>query len=67
MDKFPLKSKTILAGLLGAAVTFLPFFGITIGESDVALLTEAWDKVLGLVSLLGVIYGRYDVSKKIVG
>lgn len=65
MDKFPLKSKTILGALLAGAVTLLPFFGISFGADDAALVTEAFDKGLALFALVMTIWGRVDIGKKV--
>lgn len=65
MDKFPLKSKTILGGLLAAAVAILPYFGISFGADEAALVTEGIDKSLALLALFLTLKGRYDVGKKV--
>lgn len=65
MDKFPLKSKTILAAILAGAVTLLPYVGISFGADDSALITEAFDKGLALFALVMTIYGRIDIGKKV--
>lgn len=62
MDKFILKSKTILAGLLMLLPVLAQWFGFSFTGDEAALLSEGWDKVLQVVAFVGVLIGRWQAG-----
>lgn len=65
MDKFFLKSKTIIGIVLTALVALLPQFGITFTQEDGALISQAWDAIAQACLLVFAGWGRFVGGTKL--
>ena len=59
MDKFFLKSKTILGLILSVLPALLPALGISFGADDVALVNSTVDALIQGIGALVAVYGRF--------
>ena len=66
MDKFFLKSKTILGVILTILPTLLPWFGISFGPDDTQLVNEAFDSTITAVGAVLAVYGRVKAKGAIL-
>ena len=62
MDKFFLKSKTIIGILLAAAVGIAPELGLSFGEDSAAMISAEMDKIIQALSLLFSVFGRFKAT-----
>ena len=58
MNKFILKSKTVIGALVAAAPSIAVLFGITLTEDDSAMITTTADAVIQLMGAAFAVYGR---------
>jgi len=65
LEKFFLKSKTIVGVLATFLVGVLPMVGITFGMEDGALITQLWDSVIQTATLGLAAYGRIKAQGSI--
>jgi len=65
MEKFFLKSKTILGVILAALPTILPIVGVSWGANDGQLVSDGWDAAIQLAGAITAIIGRFKASDKI--
>ena len=61
-EKFFLKSKTIWGVVVMAMPALLPVFGVTLGATETALITETGDKVMTAIGALIAVYGRFKAG-----
>lgn len=59
MDKFFLKSRTVIAILLTAFVALAPELGISFSEDDSALVSDVVDAIIQAVTLAAALVGRF--------
>lgn len=59
MNKFILKSKTIIGLLVSAIPTLAVLFGINISEDDTVMIAQTADSVIQLMGLVYAAYGRF--------
>ena len=65
MNKFFLKSKTIMGALVTLAPTIAVLFGYTMTEDDSAMITETGDAIIQLIGAALVVYGRVTAEEKL--
>ena len=62
MDKFFLKSKTILGIIISIMPALLPEVGVSFSEADGQLITSTWDSIIQSVGAVLAVYGRFDAG-----
>ena len=65
MDKFFLKSKTIIGILLTLIVSLAPAIGLTFGTDDAHLISELWDKIAIVASAGMAVIGRFTAKSSL--
>lgn len=65
MDKFILKSKTIIGALIAMLPQLGILFGFTFTEDDAAFITQQFDAILTAAGGIYAIYGRIKAEGKI--
>ncbi|MDC0600101.1 hypothetical protein OAO65_02205 [Flavobacteriales bacterium] len=65
MNKFFLKSKTIMGALVTLAPTIAVLFGYTLTEDDSAMITQTADAIIQLIGAALVVYGRVTAKEKL--
>lgn len=58
MNKFILKSKTVIGAIIGAAPSLAVVTGITLTDDDTAMITTTVDAIIQLFGFAYAIYGR---------
>lgn len=58
MEKFALRSKTILGALLALIVNLAPFAGLSFSGDDAAQISQGWDAILNGVAIILIVWGR---------
>lgn len=58
LDKFFLKSTTVIGIIVGFLPTILPIFGISFNVEDGAMLTGTWDAIIQAIGGVMAIVGR---------
>lgn len=62
MDKFFLKSKTILGVILSVLPTLLPALGINFGADDAQMINATLDSLVQAAGALLAVYGRFKAG-----
>jgi len=65
VNKFFLKSKTIIGALVTLAPTVAVLFGYTMTEDDSVMITETADAIIQLIGAALVVYGRVKAEEKL--
>ena len=65
MNKYFLKSKTILGVILSVLPALLPALGISFSAEDNLLISNAVDAIIQSAGALLAVYGRFVVKDKI--
>lgn len=65
MNKFFLKSKTIIGALVTLAPTLATVFGITFTEDDSAMISQMADGIIQILGTTLVIWGRVTAKDKL--
>lgn len=65
MNKFILKSKTILGAIVTLAPTIATLCGYTLTEDDSAMISQTADSVIQLLGFTLVVYGRIKAEGKV--
>ena len=65
MNKFFLKSKTILGALVTLAPTIATLFGFTFSEDETVMISQAADGIIQIIGAALVVYGRLNVKDKL--
>jgi len=66
MDKFFLKSKTIIGVIVTVLPTLLPALGVSFSAEDAQLISSTGDAIIQAVGALLAVYGRF-VAKDDIG
>lgn len=62
MNKFFLKSKTIIGAIVSILPVLLPQIGISFSPEDGAMINDTVDKIIHAAGAVLAIYGRFDAG-----
>jgi hypothetical protein len=62
MDKFILKSKTVIGAIVMLLPVLAQLFGFAFSAEDGALITNGWDQVIQAIGAVLVIFGRFTAK-----
>jgi uncharacterized membrane protein len=65
MNKFFLKSKTIIGALVTMAPTIATLFGFTFTENDSVMISQVADGIIQILGAALVVYGRLNAKEKL--
>ena len=65
MDKFILKSKTVVGAIVMLLPVLAQLFGFSFSADDSAMITEGWDQVVSAIGAVMVVIGRFTAKSNI--